>query len=569
MGRRQDGLFAPSHVAPDRRRPYRKTKTFWEARMRASRLSGKSAACVIAALVIALSATTPVAAQKRGGTLRLYHNDNPPSTSLLEESTIASVTPFSAIFNNLVVFDPAKVHESIDTVVPDLAESWSWDATNTRLTFKLRQGVKWHDGKPFTAKDVQCTWRMLIGKSEVSEFHRNPRKVWYGKLQDVTINGDYEATFELSEPQPSLPVLLASAFSAVYPCHVPQATMRTRPVGTGPFKLVEFNRGASIRLVRNPDYWKKDRPYLDEITFRMIDSRATRMLAFATGEFDITFPADISVSLMKDVKARAPNAICEMITTGTQSNLMVNRVNPPFDNPEIRKAMSLAIDRKAFNTILMDGLALMGGAMLPKPAGEWGMPPEMVSSLTGYGPDTDRNIAQARAIMQKLGYSDAKPLGIKIQTRNLPNYREAAVIVTDQLKKIYIAGELDILETPQWYARLARKDYTIGLNITGVSVDDPDGNIVENYSCKSERNYTQYCNAEVDQLLAAQSRELDKEKRRKIVWDIERLLVDDAARPNIISNVAVNCWQPYVRNYIPHDNSQYNSLRFEDVWLDR
>ena len=537
--------------------------------MRASRLPGKPAACVIAALVIALSATTPVAAQKRGGTLRLYHNDNPPSTSLLEESTIASVTPFSAVFNNLVVFDPAKVHESIDTVVPDLAESWSWDATNTRLTFKLRQGVKWHDGKPFTAKDVQCTWRMLIGKSEVSEFHRNPRKVWYCKLQDVTINGDYEATFELSEPQPSLPVLLASAFSAVYPCHVPQATMRTRPVGTGPFKFVEFKRGDSIRLVRNPDYWKKDRPYLDEITFRMIDSRATRMLAFATGEFDITFPADVSVPLMKDVKARAPNAICEMITTGTQSNLMVNRVNPPFDNPEIRKAMSLAIDRKAFNTILMEGLALMGGAMLPKPAGEWGMPPEMVSSLTGYGPDTDKNIAEAQAIMQKLGYSDAKPLQIKIQTRNLPTYRDPAVILTDQLKKIYIVGELDILDTPRWYAKLAKKDYTIGLNVTGVSVDDPDGNIVENYSCKSERNYTQYCNAEVDKLLAAQSRELDKEKRRKIVWDIERLLVDDAARPNIISNVAVNCWQPYVRNYNPHDNSQYNSLRFEDVWLDK
>ena len=164
----------------------------------------------------------PAAAQKKGGTLRLYHNDNPPSTSLLEESTIASVTPFAAVFNNLVVFDPAKPHESLDTVIPDLAESWSWDATNTKLTFKLRQGVKWHDGQPFTAKDVQCTWRMLIGKGETQDFHRNPRKVWYTKLQDVTVNGDYEATFELSEPQPSLPVLLASAFSPVYPCHVPQ-----------------------------------------------------------------------------------------------------------------------------------------------------------------------------------------------------------------------------------------------------------------------------------------------------------------------------------------------------------
>jgi peptide/nickel transport system substrate-binding protein len=537
--------------------------------VRANRLPAKSRATSVALLGIVLLAATPVAAQKRGGTLRLYHNDNPPSASLLEESTIASVTPFSAIFNNLVVFDPAKVHESLDTVIPDLAESWSWDPTNTKLTFKLRQGVKWHDGQPFTAKDVQCTWRMLIGKSEVQDFHRNPRKVWYAKLKDVTINGDYGATFELSEPQPSLPVLLASAFSVVYPCHVPQATMRTRPIGTGPFKFVEFNRGTSIRLVRNPDYWKKDRPYLDEITFRMIDSRATRMLAFATGEFDITFPADVSVSLMKDVKARAPNAICEVITTGTQSNLMVNRVNPPFDNPDLRKAMSLAIDRKAFNTLLMEGLGLIGGAMLPKPAGEWGMPPEMVSSLTGYGPDTDKNIAEAQAIMQKIGYSDAKPLQIKIQTRNLPTYREPAVILADQLKKIYIVSELDILETPQWYARLARKDYTIGLNVTGVSVDDPDGNLIESYSCKSERNYTQYCNAEVDRLLVAQSRELDKEKRKKIVWDIERLLVDDAARPSINFGVAANCWQPYVRNYTPHVSSLYNTLRFEDVWLDK
>ena len=523
----------------------------------------------LALLGIAFMIAAPAAAQKRGGTLRLYHNDNPPSTSLHEESTIASVTPFAAVFNNLVAFDPFKVHESIDTVIPDLAESWSWDPTSTKLTFKLRQGVKWHDGAPFTAKDVQCTWRMIIGKSDVQDFKRNPRKVWYTKLRDVSINGDYEATFELSEPQPGLPSLLASAFSPVYPCHVPQATMRTKPVGTGPFRLVEFNRGNSIRLVRNPDYWKKDRPYLDEITFRMIDSRATRMLAFATGDYDITFPADVSVPLMKDVKARAPNAICQMITTGTQSNLMVNRENPPFDNAELRKAMSLAIDRKAFNAILMEGLALTGGAMLPKPAGEWGMPPEMVASLTGYGPDTAGNVREAQAIMQKLGYSEAKPLQIKIQTRNLPTYRDAAVILTDQLKRIHIVGELDILDTPRWYAKLSRKDYTIGLNVTGVSVDDPDSNIVESFSCKSERNYTQYCNADVDRLLAAQSRELDRDRRKKIVWDIERMLVEDAARPGILSAVAANCWQPYVKNYVPHDNSQYNSLRFEEVWLDK
>ena len=532
-------------------------------------MPGKLVASTVLLAAI-LSAATPALAQKRGGTLRLYHNDTPPSTSLLEESTIASVTPFAAIYNNLVVFDPAKPHESLDTVIGDLAESWSWDATNTKLTFKLHQGVKWHDGQPFTAKDVQCTWRMLIGKGEAAaDFHRNPRKVWYSKLQDVSINGDYEATFELSEPQPSLPVLLASAFSAVYPCHVPQQVMRTKPVGTGPFKLAEFKRGDTIRLVRNPDYFKKDRPYLDEINFRVVDNRATRLLAFSTGEFDITFPSDVTVALMKDIKARAPNAICEIDAPNTQVNLMVNRVNPPFDNPDIRRAMSLVLDRKPFNAILMEGQGLIGGAMLPQPVGEWGMPPDMVSKLPGYNPESDKNIAEAQGIMQKLGYSESKPLPIKIQTRNLPTYRDPAVIVTDQLKKIHINAELDILDTPRWYTRLAKKDYTIGLNVTGISVDDPDGNIVENYSCNSERNYTQYCNAEVDKLLAAQSRELDKEKRKELVWQIERLLADDAARPSIVWSTAANCWQPYVRGFRPHDNSQYNNTRWEDVWLDK
>ncbi len=245
--------------------------------MRTTQLRRGLKAISIALAIAALVAAVPAAAQKRGGTLRLYHNDNPPSASLLEESTIAAVTPFSAVFNNLVVFDPAKVHESIDTIIPDLAESWAWDATNTKLTFKLRQGVKWHDGKPFTAKDVQCTWRMLIGKSETQDFRRNPRQVWYTKLQDVSINGDYEATFEL-ERAAAEPA--GAARERVLGRSIP-ATSRSRSCARGrsaPGRSSSSSSSAakSIRLTRNPDYWKKDRPYLDEITFKVIESRSTR-----------------------------------------------------------------------------------------------------------------------------------------------------------------------------------------------------------------------------------------------------------------------------------------------------
>src|SRR5437763_16528119 len=142
-------------------RPLAWMRDFWEAKMRASRLArGRGASA--AALCVALLATTPAAAQKRGGTLRLYHNDNPPSTSLLEEATIASVTPFAAVFNNLVVFDTAKVHESIETVIPDLAESWSWDPTDTRMTFKHSSGVQWHEGQDHTELDVTEPWMQLM-----------------------------------------------------------------------------------------------------------------------------------------------------------------------------------------------------------------------------------------------------------------------------------------------------------------------------------------------------------------------------------------------------------------------
>src|SRR5499426_971985 len=99
-------------------------------------------------VLAAALAATPALAQKQGGTLRIYHRDNLPSASIHEEATISTVQPFMGVFNNLVVFDQQKPLNTMETIVPDLAESWAWDATNTKFTFKLRQGVKWHDGKP-------------------------------------------------------------------------------------------------------------------------------------------------------------------------------------------------------------------------------------------------------------------------------------------------------------------------------------------------------------------------------------------------------------------------------------
>ena len=510
----------------------------------------------------------PAVAQKQGGTLRIFLRDTPPGPSIHEEATISTVAPFMALFNNLVVFDQSAPLNAPETIVPDLAESWSWDESNTKLTFKLRQGVKWHDGKPFTAKDVQCTWNKLTGKDR-DEFRKNPRAIWWHNLKELTTRGDYEVTFVLNRRQPSFLSLFASGYMPVYPCHVSSKDMRSHPIGTGPFTFVELKRGESAKLVRNPDYWKKGRPYLDGIEWRVIENRSTRILAFVAGEFDMTFPADVTIPLIKDVTSQAPKAICEVVPRYVATNLIVNRDVAPFSDPKIRKAMALALDRKAFIDILSAGKADIGGVMLPLPEGAWGMPPDLLRTLPGYSADVEKSRAEGRALMEELGYSSTKPLKVKISTRNIPTYRDPAAILIDQLKSIHIEAELEVIDTSIWQAKVTRKEYTVGLNNTGVGVDDPDVNLYENYSCDSERNYTHYCNKEVDALIDQQSQEIDKEKRKQLVWEIERRLAEDLARPIIFHDRAATCWHPHLKGFVPHHNGIYSNWRFEEVWLEK
>ncbi len=526
-----------------------------------------SVGAVLAALAV-VAAYQPVAAQKSGGIFKIYHRDSPPSMSIHEEATNSTVMPMMSVMNNLVIFDQLKPVATLDTIVPDLGERWSWSDDSTKLTFKLREGVKWHDGKPFSSADVKCTWDMLQGKGD-GTLRKNPRKIWYSNLEEVTTNGDHEVTFNLKRPQPSFIALLASGYSPVYPCHVTPAEMRTHPIGTGPFKFVEFKQNEYIKLTKNEDYWDEGKPYMDGIEFTIIRNRSTRVLAFIAGDFDMTYSTDITIPLLKDVKSQAPNAICEVRPTNVSRNLIVNRDKAPFDDPKIRRAMMLALDRQAFIDILSEGNDDIGGAMLPPPEGLWGMPPEVLQTVVGYGPDVQANREEARKLMRELGYGPDKRLPVTVSTRNIEIYRDPAVILIDQLNDIYIDGELEVVETSLWHAKVARKDYSVGMNLTGVGVDDPDVNFYENFACNSERNYTQYCNPELEKKFDEQSMEMDIEKRKKMVWEIDKQLQEDGARPVMFHARSATCFHPWVKNLTTMANSSYNGFRYENVWLDR
>jgi peptide/nickel transport system substrate-binding protein len=484
---------------------------------------------------------------------------------MLEESTLATNRPTMGVFNNLVIFRQDEPQNTLDSIVPELATSWTSSEDGTELTFPLRHGVKWHDGKPFTAADVKCTIDLLQGKA-VEKLRLNPRKSWFDNVSEVSTNGDYEVTFHLKRPQPSLLAMLATGWTPIYPCHVPPAEMRQHPIGTGPFKFVEFKPNQSITVARNPDYWKAGRPYLDGIEYRIIKDVSTRLLSFIAGKEDVYF--GVTMPQLKDVKQQAPRAICDMTIPNVSRNLIVNREAPPFDNPELRRAMSLSLDRQAFIDIIADGQGTIGGVMQPPPEGVWGMPAYALKSLRGYDPDVAAGRTLARKIMEKLGYGPDKRLKIAVSTRNLAPYRDPAVILISQLKEIYIDADLNPIDTTQWYPLLMRKDYKVGLNITETAVDDPDPAFYENYVCGAQRNYTGYCNPEIDKLVDRQSAEADLQKRKKLVWEIERKLIEDDARPILFYTRVANCREPKVKGLTTMVNSIYNSWRFEDVWLD-
>ena len=519
-----------------------------------------------ASLLVMVTANAALA-QKPGGILRMYSPDSPASMSIHEESTVYAQSPMMGVFNNLIMFNQHVKQNSLESIVPDLATGWSWNEEGTALTLPLRQGVMWHDGKPFTAKDVICTWELLLEKSS-EKLRVNPRKANFNNLDRVTANGDWEVTFHLKRPQPAFPMLLADGFAPVYPCHVPPRDMRQHPIGTGPFKFVEFKPNEYIKVTRNTDYWKKDRPYLDGIEYTIVRNPSTATLAFISGKFDMTFPGNLTPPLLKDVASQLPQAICELNSGSINRHVIVNRDVPPFDSPQLRQAMALTLDRKAFIEIVSDGQGEIGGVLQPQPGGLWGMPPDMLKELPGYDPDVAKNRAQARQLMEKLGYGPAKRLAIKLSARNLATYRDPAVILIDQLKEVYIDGELEAIDTTNYFPKIRRKEFTVGLNLQA-SGPDPDPTLDLFYGCGSNLNWDGYCNPEIDKLIERQSVEGDRQRRTQLVWAIERKLAEDDARPIIFYTRGGTCRQPYVKGLTIMTNSIFNGHRREDIWLDK
>jgi peptide/nickel transport system substrate-binding protein len=525
-----------------------------------------TAAVAIAAtiIVVPLHAQTP----KRGGVLNSVLLEDPPGLLVHESATVSQTWPVSPCYSNLVFFDPKKQLDSAETVIPELAERWSWQDNYRNLVFFLRRNVKWHDGQPFTSKDVKYTFDMVReAKDSAGKLRLSPRKDWYANVETIETPEPYTVVFHLKRPQPSLLLMLASGYSPVYPAHVPINDLRQRCVGTGPFKLKQYARGQSIELERNAEYFVPDRPYLDGIRYSIITERGTRLAALQAGRIDAFIPLEMTKAMADAAKQNAPSLVVMEVGQNGSDNVVINHKRPPFDNVNVRRAVSLAIDRYGFVKGVRQGGAVVGAGLMPKPFGAWGLLEPDLKKLPGYGEPAHER-AEAKRLLAAAGFGPGKPLRVEMVTRTIPIYLDVASYVVDQLKQVGIDATIKQLDTAAWFPALSRRDFAIGANLTAGGFDDPDAYLFENYKCGSPRNYTDYCSEAMDKLIDAQSQELDRAKRLKLVYEIQRKLENDVARPMLGWRKEYFVEWPYVKNLVPH-NSLYNYGRMQDVWLDK
>ena len=308
----------------------------------------------------------------------------------MRSATISTVFPSSPCFNNLVMFDPATPVESMDSIVPELAEKWSWQDNYRNLVFFLKKNVKWHDGQPFTSKDVKFTFDMVRGAPDAAgKLRLSPRKDWYANVEQIEAPDAYTVIFRLKRPQPSLLMMLASGYSPVYAAHVNPADYRNSCVGTGPFKLKEWRKGEFIEYVKNPDYFVKGRPYLDGLKYVIIVERGTRTAALQSGQLDVAMPGETTKTAAEQLKKAVPQLVVTPVAASVTDNIIMNGRKPPFDNAKVRQAVSYSIDRARPHP---RGAPGRRGARRGDDAAAvwvWGLLDKDLAGLPGYGKPAD------------------------------------------------------------------------------------------------------------------------------------------------------------------------------------
>jgi len=531
-------------------------------RRRRSLLTIVAVALLVASADVAMSrgavaAETP----RRGGILLAVIGAEPPSLDPHQEGTFANIQLVAPCYSLLLQFDPADFSK----IIGDVATEWKVAPDGRTYTFKIRQGVRFHDGSPLTSADVKASYDKIISPPPGV---RSTRKTGYSAVERVEAPDPATVVFKLKFPAASLLANLASPWNVIYPKKYldqdPNYFM-THVVGSGPFKFKSYVHGSTLEGERNPDYFIKDRPYLDGYKFFISTETSVRAAAIRSGRAYVEF-RDLPLAEVEAIKKQLGDKVVVQETpVSAHWGIWPNNNIKPFNDIRVRKALTLAIDRSTMSRVLypVNGLKLIGGLM--RPGSEWAIPEAELQKLPGFGTDAEKNRAEAKRLLAEAGYPNGFKVVLKNRNIRLP-YQDFAVFVIQEWRKVGVEVEHRPVETAAWFADGQNTaNYEAIVSAPVRFMDDPDV-FMNRYTTGDTENWGRVSDPRLDDLFARQTRELDPAERKKLVNEMDRIVLENAYYiPGLWWTRNVVHWAK-VKNWIAPPN-YYSNQKLQDVWL--
>ena len=497
---------------------------------------------------------------KKGGTLNFGVVAEPPNYDCHGSTTFALVHPIAPHYSLLVKFDGKEYPK----VIPDLAESWTVAPDKMAYTFKIRSGVKFHDGSALTSADVKASYDRIINPPEGIV---SIRKAYYADLV-VEAPDPTTVVFKLKNPMAGVMEALASPFNCIYSAAKLKQNPRypeTEIMGSGAFTFVSHVKGSTWEGKRFDGYFNKERPYLDGYKAYFVKSSGV-VPGILGGQFDAEFrgrnPQE-QKQLLDKIKDNL-----EVFEGTWVNNLMLifNTTRKPFDDIKVRQALSMAIDRWGGSEALakISILKFVGGVM--RPGYSMSLPQAELVKLPGFSKDINKSREAAKKLLQAAGVPGLK---FKLLNRNIAEpYTPAGIYSIDQWRRVGVVVEHEQLETKLYQDRIAKGDFDVAVEFQADFMDDPTAQFAKFLTKQlSPSGYSGHTDKKIDEMYLLQRRTADVAERTKIVREMERYALTQAY------NVPILWWQRIIVNnkkvkgwYMTPSHYLWQDLT--DVWLD-
>lgn len=503
----------------------------------------------------------PAPAGKPGGTLRVFFfTGEPPGLDPQKNTSNHTHEVWSLASNRIVKWQRSDNPQDV-TPIPDLAERWDLVDPTTYI-FSIRPGIKWHNvppmnGRAFTPQDIKYSIERALDPATA-----NPNRSLFEGIANVDVVGDSAIRIRLKEPLAPFMTSISSEYSWIVPREAVEqhGDLNNFVAGTGPFIFESYQKGVKTTLRKNPDHFEKGLPYVDRVEVLYMASRPLATAALRAGEIDYT--RSVPFTDVEALRKTNPQLGIKPYDQGP-GNILLTPKRPPYSDLRVRQAINRAIDKKRIGEQAFKGEKVLPAALMPgylRPLG----------ALTDgefekyYG----RDVEKARSLLREAGYAD----GFKIEINTTPPYgpvwNDVAQMVLDDLKPLNITGEVVSVEYGAHFNKWIRQEYDFYLGLSTATGLDPDFFTYGRFHPKGQRNYSGLDDARLTQLVEAQRKEWDAQKRANILHDIE---VYHAENGMVIIPLPRErqhfVWQPWLKNAFPHD--LWDASFLEAVWLDK